>query len=212
MIPSWKSLKPVVQAPSEKLKDGTQLLSGGKVFILGFCWCGRETPKRQHWEKFAGRFLCRRCLGVHQNEGIYTRYTHILFWICTCIIQVHIYIYIYTHRWSSVPWSVSPQRYGTCGDLWVRGGMVVSWWWLVAVAVAVYKRTRDHMIYMCQYMYARRARIPLRNWVIVRLSWGTTHGTNDGLVKKWELQLQTTEGTSSKNKEGDSFFKRKMRP
>lgn len=112
--------------------------------------------------------------------------------------STYIYIYIYTHRWSSVPWSVYPQRYGTCGDLWVRGGMVVSWWWLVAVAVAVYKRTRDHMIYMCQYMYARRARIPLRSWVIVRLSWGTTHGTTDGSVKKWELQ--TTEGTSSKNK------------
>ena len=61
---------------------------------------------------------------------------------------------------------------------------MVSWWWLVAVAVAVYKRTRDHMIYMCQYMYARRARIPLRNWVIVRLSWGTTHGTNDGFSQK----------------------------
>ena len=112
-------------------RTGPSCFPGGKVFTWGFCWCGRETPKPQHWEKFAGRCLCRRCLGVHQNEGIYTRYTHILFWICTCIIQVHIYIYIFIFIHTDDPVSRGPSPpkgmvlAETCGCVvvwWCRGG------------------------------------------------------------------------------------------
>lgn len=86
------------------------------------------------------RFLCRCCLGVHQNEGIYTRYTHILFWICTCIIQVHINLYIhvciYIHTFlytQMIQCPVVPLP----PKVWYLRRPVGAWWYGSVVVVVV---------------------------------------------------------------------------